>query len=341
MEEEKKVHAPQGLDGQGGQNGQGGRKRRRHKKKGGNGGQGNAQNAQNPQSQGAQNNAQGGQGNAQPQKNAQNGQKSPQGGNAQNGQKQKGQQKGQNQPNPSNQPKQKGQNQPQQKQKGQPAQQQNAQKNQQKGQKQETRKDTYVYMLDGNLYVNLTNKCSNGCDFCVRNERASYFGHYLWLNHGDPTYEKVVSACNGMGDLTRFKEVVFCGFGEPTYRMDVMLPLCDYFHGKGLSTRLNTNGQGCLINKRDIVPEMKGKLDKVNISLNASNAESYQKICRSQYGENGFGAMIEFAKACKRAGIECRFSIVDVIGEIEVEACKKLAASVNVPLYIRPYISDC
>ncbi len=213
---------------------------------------------------------------------------------------------------------------------------------QQNGKKQDNnRKDTYVYMLDGNLYVNLTNKCSNGCDFCVRNERTSYFGHYLWINHGDPTTEKVISACNGMGDLTRFKEVVFCGFGEPTYRMEQMIELCDYFHEKGLKTRLNTNGQGVLINKRDIIPEMKGKIDRVNISLNASCAEKYQKICRSQFGENGFGAMIEFAKACKRAGIECRFSIVDCIGEEEIELCKKLAQSVKVPLYIRKYIQDC
>lgn len=305
MEEEKKIQTQNNGQGQGG--GQG-RHRRRHKKKGGNGG--NAQGQAQPV-------------NSQPQVQAQpNANK----GNAnQNGNAQK-----QKQPQP--QPQKQKQKPPKQ------AQPQNANN----GKKtQENRKDTYVYQLDGNLYVNLTNKCSNGCDFCVRNERSSYFGHYLWLNHGDPTTEKVIAACNGMGDLTRFKEVVFCGFGEPTYRMEQMLALCDYFHEKGLKTRLNTNGQGSLINKRDIIGEMKGKIDRINVSLNASCAENYQKICRSQFGENGFGAMIEFAKACKRAGFECRFSIVDVIGETEIEACKKLAQSVNVPLYIRKYISDC
>ncbi len=223
--------------------------------------------------------------------------------------------------------------------------QQNQQKNARKNnneqpKKEENRKDTYLYALDGNLYVNLTNKCSNGCDFCVRNERSSYFGHYLWLKNGDPTAEKVIAVAKGYGDLTRYKEVVFCGFGEPTYRMQEMLALCDYFHEKGLKTRLNTNGQGELINKRDITEEMRGKIDFVNVSLNASNAEKYKKICRSQYGENGFGAMIEFAKHCKKAGIAVRFSIVDCIGEDEVEACKRLAASVSIPLYIRKYISE-
>ncbi len=206
--------------------------------------------------------------------------------------------------------------------------------------KEENRKDTYLYILDGNLYVNLTNKCSNACDFCVRNERTSYYGNYLWLRHGDPTVDKVISAARGMGDLTRFKEVVFCGFGEPTYKVAEMVALCDYFHEVGLKTRLNTNGQGNLINKRDIVPELKGKVDFVNISLNASCYEKYQPICRSQFKEAGFAGMIEFAKSCRKNGVACRFSIVDCIGEEEVEACKALAQSVNIPLYIRDYITD-
>ncbi len=216
----------------------------------------------------------------------------------------------------------------------------NKQKNQQNKQPDDGRKDTYAYTLDGNLYINLTNKCSNGCDFCVRNERASYYGNYLWLRHGDPTPEKVISAVNSMGALSQFKEVVFCGFGEPTYKVEEMLALCDYFHEKGLKTRLNTNGQGNLINKRDIVPELKGKIDFVNISLNASCQEKYQKICRSQFKEMAFDGLLEFAKLCRRNGVHCRFSIVDCIGEEEVEACKKLAESVKIPLYIRKYIQD-
>ena len=80
----------------------------------------------------------------------------------------------------------------------------------------------------------------------------------ICVKNGDPTVEKVISAAKGFGDLTRFKEVVFCGFGEPTYKVAEMVALCDYFHEKGLKTRLNTNGQGNLINKRDIVPDLKG-----------------------------------------------------------------------------------
>ena len=204
------------------------------------------------------------------------------------------------------------------------------------------RKDTYLYALDGNLYVNLTNKCSNGCDFCVRNERDSYYGHYLWLQHGDPTADKVMAVATSgqVGSLAQYKEVVFCGFGEPTYKMSEMLQLCDFFHARGLKTRLNTNGQGNLINKRDITPDLKDKIDLVNVSLNASCAEKYQPICRSQFGESAFAAIVEFAKSCRKNGVNCRFSIVDCIGEEEVEACKRLAESVKVPLYIRSYITD-
>ena len=213
--------------------------------------------------------------------------------------------------------------------------------NKQNGEKSK-RKDTYLYALDGNLYVNLTNKCSNGCDFCVRNERESYYGHYLWLQHGDPTADKVMAAATGgqAGSLSQYKEVVFCGFGEPTYKMSEMLQLCDFFHARGLKTRLNTNGQGNLINKRDITPDLKDKIDLVNVSLNASCAEKYQPICRSQFGESAFAAIIEFAKSCRKNGVNCRFSIVDCIGEEEIEACKRLAESVKVPLYIRKYITD-
>jgi len=303
--------------------GNGGRKRRnRHRHKNG---------GNNPQAQPQQN--QPAQGKPSQQQKGEQAKQNPQNGNKQK-QKNKQGNNGQAQPQKQAQPQQKQQpqKQPQKGQKG------NKEKSNEK--REENRKDTYLYVLDGNLYVNLTNKCSNACDFCVRNERSSYFGNYLWLKNGDPTAEKVKAAANGYGDLTRFKEVVFCGFGEPTYRLAEMLALCDYFHEKGLKTRLNTNGQGNLINKRDIVPDLKGKIDFVSISLNASCYEKYQAICRSQYREAGFDSMIEFAKLCRRNGIDCRFSVVDCIGEDEVQACKYLAESVRIPLYVRKYIQD-
>ena len=347
MEEKKNINAQPAPAGESG--GNGGRKRRK-KHHGHSNAQGQNPNQQQPQ-QGQQ---------KQPVKQnqptekadkdkAQNAQKQQQNQQNQQNQGKKNKNKGQQnqaQKQPQAQPKQQPQGQPKQQPQGQQKQQQpkqnqnkNAQNNKANN-KEENRKDTYLYTLDGNLYVNLTNKCSNGCDFCVRNERSSYYGNYLWLKNGDPTVEKVIAAANGFGDLSRFKEVVFCGFGEPTYKVAEMVALCDFFHEKGMKTRLNTNGQGNLINKRDIVPDLKGKIDFVNISLNASCVEKYQPICRSQFGEAGFAGLVEFGKLCRKEGIDCRFSIVDCIGEDEVEACKRLAESVRIPLYVRKYITD-
>ena len=348
MEENKKNNpaVQNGGNKEGGSGGNGGRKRRnRHHHKNGNS-NGQAQNNPNQPAQGKPQQNQPNQGKPQqPQK--QKGEQGKQNPPSQNGGKQKNKNKqgnGNNGQNQNNQPQQKPQQQPQKPQqnpqKGQQNNKNNGKDNKPNEKKEENRKDTYLYTLDGNLYVNLTNKCSNACDFCVRNERTSYYGNYLWLKNGDPTAEKVMAVANGYGDLTRFKEVVFCGFGEPTYRLAEMVALCDYFHEKGLKTRLNTNGQGNLINKRDITPDLKGKIDFVNISLNASCYEKYQPICRSQYREAGFESMIEFAKLCRRNGIDCRFSIVDCIGEEEVQACKYLAESVKIPLYVRKYIQD-
>lgn len=319
MEENKNKNEQVNAQNQGGQNG--GRKRRRHR-----GGKGNKGNNPTPQTAENRNGQPAQQQNQQKQKGEK--QKNKQDKNGQNGQKQP-------QPQPQKQQSQPKQNQQNNKQKG------SKQEKQEKQEKRdENRKDTYVYTLDGNLYINLTNKCSNACDFCVRNERSSYYGNYLWLRNGDPTVDKVIAQANGFGDLSRFKEVVFCGFGEPTYKVAEMVALCDFFHEKGLKTRLNTNGQGNLINKRDIVPDLKDKIDFVNISLNASCYEKYQPICRSQFKEAGFAGIIEFAKICRLNGVNCRFSIVDCIGEEEVAACKCLADSVKIPLYVRKYITD-
>ena len=313
MEENEKKHTQSGQEG-----GRSHGRRRRHRHGRGHGGNGNNGNGNGSQEQRQQKPSV-----AQNADNA-NGQKNK--NKPQNKQQQKGQQQPQKPQNaPQNQQNQQGKN---------------KQKNKNEKKIEQPRKDTYVYVLDGKIYLNLTNKCSNGCDFCVRNERASYYGNYLWLQKGEPTAEQVITQINGLGDLSRFKEAVFCGFGEPTYRMDVIVEVADFLHEKGLSVRLNTNGQGNLINKRDIIPDLVGKIDLVNVSLNASCYEKYQKICRSMFREAGFDGMVEFAKNCKRQGVAVRFSIVDCIGEEEVEACKRLAQSVNVPLYIRDYITD-
>lgn len=194
--------------------------------------------------------------------------------------------------------------------------------------------DTYTYKIGESLYVNLTNRCSNRCTFCVRDQSPQYEGYSLWLTGGEPCAEQVIKE---IGDPKKYKEIVFCGYGEPTYRLDAVLEICDYVHSLGGKTRINTNGHGSLINKRNIAPELVGKLDGVNISLNAPDVEKYNAVCRPKI-EGAYDALLRFAKDCKAAGVNCWFSVVDCIGSEQLNECYKLAESVGIPLRVREYI---
>ena len=167
-------------------------------------------------------------------------------------------------------------------------------------------------------------------------EKVGDFSGHL-EDHGNPhrvTAEQVEKA---LGECD-CEEVVFCGFGEPTYRLGVMLEVCDYVHAHGKKTRLNTNGHGSIINERDIAPELVGKLDGINISLNAPDAKRYDKLCKPLYPDMAFDSMLFFAEACRSNSLNCWFSVVDCIGEAEVEECRKVAERVGVPLRVRPTI---
>ncbi len=194
--------------------------------------------------------------------------------------------------------------------------------------------DTYTYQIGDNLYINLTNRCTNRCTFCVRNGKETYEGYALWLKDGEPTREQIFSE---LGDPKRYNEIVFCGFGEPTCRLEDMLFLCDKVHEMGGRTRLNTNGHGGLLAGYDIAPKFRGRLDGINVSLNAPTEEEYNAVCRPLV-ENAFHGMLAFAESCKREGLNVWLSVVDCIGPEKVEECKKLAHMLQIPLRVRPMI---
>lgn len=196
--------------------------------------------------------------------------------------------------------------------------------------------DTHVYRIGNNLYINLTNRCTNRCSFCVREQSAEYEGYSLWLKEGEPAARQVIEE---IGDPKRFDEVVFCGYGEPTFRLDAIKEICGYVHANGGRTRLNTNGHGNVINGRNIAAELAGNLDGVNISLNAPDGEGYAAVCRPQF-DGAFEAMIGFAEDCKSAGVNCWFSVVDCIGEEKLDACRKVAERAGIPLRVREFIDN-
>lgn len=210
-------------------------------------------------------------------------------------------------------------------------------------------KDQYVYVIGNKLYVNLTNRCSNACDFCVRNydsgpaAKHGYEGYDLWLDKEPSANDVEEMATRVLADRKDIEEVVFCGFGEPTYRLDVMCEVADFAHARGLRTRVNTNGQGSEINGRDISADIASHIDTVNVSLNATDAEKYDEICHSIYCKRGFDAMLDFAKKCVMRGADVVLSVVDIIGEEEIEKAQAIADSIGARLRVRAMIheSDC
>ena len=194
---------------------------------------------------------------------------------------------------------------------------------------------TYTHR-DG-LYVNMTNRCSNRCDFCVRSHGDTIYGN-LWLNR-EPTLEEIWESIKSH-DLGSFAEIVFCGYGEPTERLSDMLELCRRIRSESnIKIRLNTNGHSDLINNRKTAKEYNGLFDIVSISLNSANAEEYDKTCRSIFGKEAYGALIEFAKEVKPYVGEVVMSVVDTtLPEEDKEKCAELCRELGVTFRVREYI---
>ena len=196
--------------------------------------------------------------------------------------------------------------------------------------------NTYAYLYGSNLYINLTNRCCNDCTFCLRNNGEGIGEERLWLT-AEGSFAEIRDAIDRFS-TDSYSEIVFCGYGESTYRLPVMLSLAAYAHTLKKRTRLDTNGLAALICGREIVDDLVGKIDSVSVSLNEYDARLYQQYSRSAYGEGAFDVMLAFAKQCKAAGIETTLTVVDVIPAQDVEKCRVLADSLGIPLRVRAYI---
>lgn len=199
--------------------------------------------------------------------------------------------------------------------------------------------DIITYEYYGSLYINMTNRCDCHCVFCIRDEENSALGG-LWLKE-EPTKEAVLAEILNR-DLSPYSEIVFCGYGEPTCRIDDLLWLCDQLRAAGRKDlppiRLNTNGHGSLINRRNIAPELKGRLDAVSISLNGSNAEEYVRLTRPGSGKAGWEAMLDFTREAAKYVPRTAMTIVDYDKTpAEIEACRTLAESLGAGFRVRPY----
>lgn len=195
-----------------------------------------------------------------------------------------------------------------------------------------------LYEVHQNLYVNLTNRCSCACTFCLRQDmdRIGKSGN-LWLDY-EPSAQEVI------GEFSKFRkedyeEVVFCGFGEPTEAFEVLKEVAEFVKKEWKKPiRINTNGQGSLINGRDIAPELEGLIDTVSISLNHPDPEKYQKLVRSRFGPAGYDGMIAFAKECVKYVPHVVMTTVDTtITKQEEDECRKICEKIGVKYRIRQW----
>lgn len=197
---------------------------------------------------------------------------------------------------------------------------------------------TILYKVHNNLYVNLTNKCPCACTFCLR-QNTDHVGESdsLWLTR-EPSLEEVIADFDNF-DVLSYDELVFCGFGEPTERLDVLLEVARYFKDTyHKPVRINTNGLGSLINGRDIAPELAGLVDTISISLNTPNADRYHELVRSRFGDQSFQAMLTFARECTKYIPHVVLTTVDTtLTKEEEDQCRDICRELGVTYRIRPW----
>lgn len=194
---------------------------------------------------------------------------------------------------------------------------------------------TVAYPIGNKLYLNLTNRCTNDCEFCIRRGNTGLEGHNLWLEH-EPDFTEVTGA---IGDPQRYEEVVFVGFGEPLTRIDLVKDVAKWLKDQGMRVRVDTNGQGNLIHGRNILPELAGLVDTVSISLNATTAEKYDEICHSVYGLDAYQAMLDFAREAKKYIPWVIMSVVDY-GDVDVKRAREITDELGVELRVREFIQQ-
>ena len=197
---------------------------------------------------------------------------------------------------------------------------------------------TITYPVKTGIYVNMTNRCPCACTFCLRHNGEGVYGSdSLWLDR-EPTVQEVCDSIDTW-DLSKYNEIVFCGYGEPTERLYDLLEVAKYIKSKSdIKIRINTNGLADLIWNEKTAPKLEGLIDTVSVSLNATNKEEYLKVVRPKFGIDSCDAMLNFTKDCSKYVPNVVMTVVDVVtSKEEQEICGKICESVGAILRVRPY----
>ncbi|MDA8240673.1 MAG: YchF/TatD family DNA exonuclease [Nitrospiraceae bacterium] len=186
-----------------------------------------------------------------------------------------------------------------------------------------------AYQIRDSLYLNITNRCTNACSFCVKFRSDFVKGHRLRLSH-EPTEEEITRS---IGDPSLYNEVVFCGYGEPLQRLDTVKHVARWIKERGGRVRINTNGHANLIHKRDILPELKGIVDSISVSLDAQDEATYNRLCKPAF-KNAHAEIIWFIRQAKEFIPDVQATVVELEG-VDIEKCREIAAQLGVKLRIR------
>ena len=198
-----------------------------------------------------------------------------------------------------------------------------------------------VYTLENKIYINLTNKCTNDCIFCLRNDKDDVCGQTLWLDDENSTAGDVVAQFEEIYAQTPSNEVIFCGYGEPMLKFDVLKSVAQYIKNKlpQVKIRVNTNGHANFVHKRNVVPELKGLVDEFSVSLNGATKEEYDEFSQPKFDE-AYEEVKKFIKACADENIDVVASVVDGYKgrRLDIAACETIANTLGARLRVREWI---
>jgi len=194
------------------------------------------------------------------------------------------------------------------------------------------RSETIAYKIRNSLYLNITNRCSNSCIFCAKFEDFTVKGHHLQLKH-EPSAGEVLAA---IGTRSDFDEVVFCGYGEPLIRLDLIKAVAAELKKRGHRIRINTDGQANLVHGRNILPELAGIVDTVSVSLNTADPAQYLQLCRTPFKDEGFKGVCDFLRTAP-AYIPTVIATAVTVPGVDIAAVRQLAAALGVSFREREY----
>jgi TatD family-associated radical SAM protein len=201
--------------------------------------------------------------------------------------------------------------------------------------------NTLAYLLDGKIYINLTNRCTNDCIFCLRKDKDDVCGQELWLDDENSTSKDVIEQFEKICNQNPSKEVIFCGYGEPMLKFEVLKEVAQYIKTKYPQTkiRVNTNGHANFVYKKNLVPELKGLVDEFSVSLNGATKSEYDELSQPKFDE-AYEEVKKFIKACSDENIAVVASVVEGYKgrHLDLELCKQIATDLGAKFRVREWI---